>query len=80
MQSEEGWNRRGAVRFVGETSFKPGYWVGVEYDEPVGKHNGTVDDVKYFEARPKHGAFIRPDKVVVGDFPEENFDDEFEEM
>jgi tubulin-folding cofactor B len=80
VQSEEGWNRRGQVKFVGETSFKPGYWVGVEYDEPVGKHDGTVDGTKYFDSRPKHGAFLRPDKVVIGDFPEENFDDEFEEM
>ncbi|CAG8446928.1 2226_t:CDS:10 [Ambispora leptoticha] len=73
---EDGFKKRGIVRYVGETKFKPGYWVGVEYDEPVGKHNGTVQDETYFQARPKHGAFVRPNKVKVGDYPEE----EIEEM
>jgi tubulin-folding cofactor B len=27
--------------YVGKADFKPGYWVGIKYDEPLGKHNGT---------------------------------------
>eukprot|EP00892_Ulva_mutabilis_P007359 jgi/Ulvmu1/4996/UM021_0013.1 len=63
--------RRGTVRFVGKVKeLAPGYWVGVEYDEPVGKHDGVVKGVRYFECPSNHGVVLRPDKIEVGDFPE----------
>jgi tubulin-folding cofactor B len=72
--------KRGEVKFVGKTNFKSGYWVGVEYDEPIGKHDGKVDDVIYFICKPKHGAFLRPDRIMIGDFPEIGLESDLEEM
>lgn len=34
-------------------------WVGVVFDAPVGKHDGTVEGVSYFRCPPLFGSFIR---------------------
>ncbi|TKY90190.1 hypothetical protein EX895_000188 [Sporisorium graminicola] len=76
--------RKGTVRFVGPTRFATGTWVGVEYDEPVGKNDGAVAGERYFTCKPNFGGFVRPDKLQVGNFPADDFDleldDDDEEM
>ena len=64
-------SRRGKVVFVGAVPELGGYWVGVQFDEPVGKTDGTVSGGKrYFETLPKYGGFVRGKNIQVGDFPE----------
>jgi tubulin-folding cofactor B len=65
--------RRGVVRYVGEVKEIPGAvgpWVGVHLDEPAGKNDGSINGVRYWgqESTLKHGVFVRPERVEIGDF------------
>lgn len=75
-------NRRGVVAFVGEIPELGGggHWVGIVFDEPVGKTDGSINGKKYFETPGSmYGGFARGKNVQVGDFPERDIMDELED-
>lgn len=54
----------GAIAYVGETQFAPGQWAGVILNDLVGKNDGSVGGVRYFECQPLQGIFTRPSKLT----------------
>ena len=63
----------GAIAFLGETRFAKGEWAGVALDEPVGKNNGSVQGVRYFECQPNHGIFTKLEKLTkINQIPNDN--------
>lgn len=66
--------RRGVVQYVGDAKEIPGSlgpWVGVQLDEPVGKNDGCIGGVRYWgePSEMKHGVFVRPERVEIGEYP-----------
>nr|CAH8861571.1 unnamed protein product [Trichobilharzia regenti] len=55
--------RRGILRFIGETQFAPGVWYGVELEQPVGKNNGSINGVRYFDCAVGHGIFAPVNRI-----------------
>jgi len=53
------------VKYVGHTDFAPGIWVGLELKNPKGKHNGIVQERRYFTCKEGHGVMVRPRTVSV---------------
>jgi tubulin-folding cofactor B len=77
-------SRRGEVRFIGLIpELAPGYWIGVQLDEPTGDSDGKVKGRQVFEVTGgnKFGVIIRPKDARFGDFPPvDDFDEEEDQI
>ncbi|XP_054481610.1 CAP-Gly domain-containing linker protein 2 isoform X1 [Anoplopoma fimbria] len=60
----------GVIAYLGETQFAPGQWAGVILNDLVGKNDGSVGGVRYFECQPLQGIFTRPSKLTRQPFGE----------
>ncbi|XP_010535837.1 PREDICTED: tubulin-folding cofactor E [Tarenaya hassleriana] len=60
--------RVGTVMYVGEVQGYSGVWIGVDWDKDGdGKHDGSVNCVRYFQARSDCSAsFVRPQNLSHG--------------
>lgn len=66
--------KNGIVRFIGRTQFAAGVWLGIELDQPVGKNDGSVSGIRYFDCKPSYGVFAPPSKVTrIGDSSQRTF-------
>ncbi|KAH8857664.1 CAP-Gly domain-containing linker protein 4 [Schistosoma japonicum] len=55
--------RKGILRFIGQTQFAPGIWYGVELEQPVGKNNGSINGIRYFDCAVGHGIFAPINRI-----------------
>lgn len=57
-------DRKAMIMFVGKIpEIAAGYWIGVQFDEPVGKNDGSIKGQRCFECPPDHGGFLRPNHI-----------------
>jgi dynactin 1 len=51
--------RTATIRFIGQTEFAAGEWIGVELEDNGGKNDGSVKGERYFECEMGRGMFVR---------------------
>jgi dynactin 1 len=51
--------RTATIRFIGQTEFAAGEWIGVELEDYGGKNDGSVKGERYFECEMGRGMFVR---------------------
>merc|ERR1712098_919076 len=49
----------GTIRFIGPVHFAKGNWIGVEFHDHFGQHDGSVRGVRYFTCPQKRGIFVK---------------------
>ena len=71
-----GGTKLGKVAFIGVAKFAPGEWVGVELQEPVGKNDGSVGGISYFQVCLIKRIFLSQ-KIIYPRYTEGNYDNIF---
>ena len=57
-------DRRAVVEFIGKVpEIAPGFWIGVSFEKPDGKNDGSIEGSRYFRCPENHGSFVRPNRV-----------------
>jgi len=61
--------KKGRIAFIGTVHFSKGEMAGIHLDEPIGKNNGTVGGILYFQTEPRHGLFSRLHRLALMPLP-----------
>jgi len=72
MVGQEVWvdgTKKGRIAYIGTVHFSKGEMAGVHLDEPIGKNNGTVGGILYFQTEPRHGLFSRLHRLALMPLP-----------
>ena len=56
----------GTIRYVGPVHFARGIWIGLEFHEHFGPHDGTARNVRYYTCPPKRGIMVKQISDVDG--------------
>lgn len=56
--------KTGIVRFIGTTKFAAGIWYGIELSRQLGKHDGSIQGVRYFRCPDRYGAFVQFGRIA----------------
>ncbi|KAL5015773.1 hypothetical protein ScPMuIL_005362 [Solemya velum] len=54
----------GTLQYCGPTEFASGLWAGIELDETIGKNDGSVGGISYFNCPPNHGIFAPISRIA----------------
>jgi dynactin complex subunit len=55
------------ICYIGLVDGHPGQWIGIEWWNQQGKHNGTLNGKFYFQTKHQfRGAFIREERIQFG--------------
>jgi len=58
-------NKRGRIAYIGDVHFAKGEMAGIHLDSPVGKNNGSVGGVLYFQCESRRGIFSRLHRLTL---------------
>lgn len=56
--------RKARIAYVGKVpEIAPGFWLGVQFEDPHGKNDGSLNGTRYFKCKADHGGFLRPNRI-----------------
>ncbi|KAH7435150.1 hypothetical protein KP509_06G052100 [Ceratopteris richardii] len=66
-RDKEEFPQLGTVKYVGAVEGQKGTWIGVDWDSGEGRHDGSLEGVRYFQARlPSSASFVRSHLLSTG--------------